>query len=80
MITNPLKNGVLTANPTGFGTMARKTARESAPGSEHWDPLSSSTGHAAPRVASDDEDAKYRNHRKRLVEGGGKEASLTGGA
>jgi hypothetical protein len=43
---------------------------ESAPESEHWDPLHGSTGHKAPVAASEDEDNEGRSDNERLVEEG----------
>jgi hypothetical protein len=112
MKINPLKQGVLTENSAGIGTVTRKMVRtratelafingrsaqdvsksdweqakreltgetdmepkemilESAPESERWDPLPSSTGHKVPVAASEDEDDEGRSDNERLVEEG----------
>ena len=46
---------------------AQETALESAPESERWDPVSSSTGHKFRGAPSDDEDEDGRSDNERLT-------------
>jgi len=112
MTRNPLKDGNISENSAGLGTVTRKMVRgraeelaiingdwlrnvsssdlkqakreltgepdtvpqaaalESAPESERWDPVPSSSGHKVPVAPSDDEDDEGRSDNERLVEEG----------
>jgi hypothetical protein len=48
--------------------------------SEDWNPVSNPAGSTVPVIARDNDDAEDRNDKERLVEEGGKEVSLPGGA
>ena len=112
MKKNPLKDGALTENSAGIGTVTRKMVREravelavingrsmrevsesdweqakseltgepdmaskettieSAPESERWDPVPSSTGQKVPVAPNEDEDDEGRSDNERLVDEG----------
>ena len=112
MTKNPLKDGNISENSAGIGTVNRKmvlgraeelaiingdwlhtvsasdlkqakreltgepdmapqeAALESAPESERWDPVPSSTGHKVPATPSEDEDDEGRSDNERLTEEG----------
>jgi hypothetical protein len=112
MTKNPLKDGNISENSAGIGTVNRKMVRgraeelaiingdwlhavsssdlkqakreltgepdtapqqaalESAPESERWDPVPSSTGHKVPVAPSEDEDDEGRSDNERLIEEG----------
>jgi len=76
MKKNPLKDGVISENSAGVGTVTRKMVQARAAESERWDPVPGLTGHKVRVAPSEDEDDEGRSDNERLVEGGIAEAEI----